>query len=146
MIDPFEAGPQRVAIEPASADGFETRDQGFQRRDREGEAMRLDGKYNGQQIVPKAFVDEVRRGGDRQQFSGAGYRMLPGGSYRSMWWVLHNEHGAYSARGIHGQAIYVDPAAEMVIARFGSHPMGANSNLDPMSLPAYDAHARHLMK
>jgi CubicO group peptidase (beta-lactamase class C family) len=111
-----------------------------------GETMRLDGKFNGQQIVPKAFVDDVRRGGDRQKFSGAGYKTLPGGSYRSMWWVLHNEHGAYSARGIHGQAIYVDPAAEMVVARFGSHPLGANSNLDPMSLPAYDALARYLMK
>ena len=48
-----------------------------------------------------------------------------------MWWVSHNEHGAFTARGIHGQAIYVDPAAEMVIARFASHPLGANANLDP---------------
>ena len=110
-----------------------------------GEAMRLEGRFNGHQIVPKSFVDDVRRGGDRQKFSGAGYKTLPGGSYRSMWWVLHNERGAYSARGIHGQAIYVDPSAEMVIARFGSHPLGANANLDPMSLPAYDALARHLM-
>ncbi len=111
-----------------------------------GETMRLDGRFNGQQIVPKAFVDDVRRGGDRQKFSGAGYKTLPGGSYHNMWWVLHNEHGAYSARGIHGQAIYIDPAAEMVIARFGSHPLGGNVGIDPMSLPAYDALARHLTK
>jgi CubicO group peptidase (beta-lactamase class C family) len=63
-----------------------------------------------------------------------------------MWWVSHNEHGAFTARGIHGQAIYVDPAAEMVIARFASHPLGANANLDPMSLPAYHAMGRHLMR
>jgi len=111
-----------------------------------GEAMRLDGKFNGQQIVPKTFVNDVRRGGDTQKFAGAGYTTLPGGSYHSMWWVLHNPHGAYSARGIHGQAIYVDPAAEMVIARFASHPLGGNVNIDPMSLPAYDAVAKHLMK
>ena len=55
-------------------------------------------------------------------------------------------HGAYSARGIHGQAIYVDPAAEMVIARFASHPLGGNVNMDPTSLPAYDAVANWLMK
>jgi CubicO group peptidase (beta-lactamase class C family) len=110
-----------------------------------GEAMRLEGRFNGQQIVPKSFIDDVRRGGDRQQFAGAGYKTLPGGSYRSMWWVLHNAHGAYSARGIHGQAIYIDPAAEMVIARFASHPLGGNVNLDPTSLPAYDALSRHLM-
>lgn len=110
-----------------------------------GETMRLDGRFNGQQIVPKAFVDDVRRGGNRELFAGAGYKTLPGGSYRSMWWVLHNAHGAYSARGIHGQAIYVDPAAEMVIARFASHPLGGNVNLDPTSLPAYAALAERLM-
>ena len=110
-----------------------------------GETMRLDGKFNGQQIVPKAFVDDVRRGGDRAKFAPAGYKTLPGGSYHSMWWVLHNAHGAYSARGIHGQAIYIDPMAEMVIARFASHPIGGNVGIDPMSLPAYEALSRHLM-
>lgn len=111
-----------------------------------GEAMRLDGRFNGQQIVPKAIVDDVRRGGDRARFVPAGYKTLPGWSYRNMWWVSHNEHGAYMARGVHGQAIYIDPAAEMVIARFASHPLAGNVNLDPMSLPAYHAVAKHLMK
>jgi len=63
-----------------------------------------------------------------------------------MWWVTHNEHGAYTARGIHGQVIYIDPKAEMVIARFGSHPLAANANFDPTSLPAYHALAKHLMR
>jgi CubicO group peptidase (beta-lactamase class C family) len=110
-----------------------------------GELMRLDGRFNGQQIVPKTVVDDIRRGGDRTLFGDAGYRTLPGGSYRSMWWLLHNEHGAYSARGIHGQAIYIDPTAEMVIARFASHHLGANSNYDATSLPAYQAVAELLL-
>ena len=110
-----------------------------------GELMRLQGRWNGQQIVPRAVVDDIRKGGDRTLFAGAGYKTLPGWSYRNMWWVSHNEHGAFTARGIHGQGIYIDPAAEMVIVRFASHPLAANANLDPMSLPAYDAVARHLM-
>jgi CubicO group peptidase (beta-lactamase class C family) len=110
-----------------------------------GELMRLDGRVNGVEIVPKRVVDDIRRGGDRAKFVPAGYATLPGWSYRTMWWVSHNEHGAYTARGIHGQAIYIDPAAEMVIARFASHPLAGNVNLDPTSLPAYDAVARHLM-
>ena len=72
--------------------------------------------------------------------------MLPGGSYRSQWWVLHNENGAYSARGIHGQAIYVDPTAEMVIARFATFPISFNAAIDPTSLPAYQAVADYLIK
>jgi CubicO group peptidase (beta-lactamase class C family) len=111
-----------------------------------GEAMRLDGRFNGQQIVPKAVVEDIRRGGDRGHFAQAGYATLPGWSYRNQWWVSHNDHGAYSARGIHGQTIYIDPKAEMVIARFASYPLAANANIDPTSLPAYHALAKHLMR
>jgi CubicO group peptidase (beta-lactamase class C family) len=110
-----------------------------------GEMMRLDGYFNGQQIVPKAVVDDIRRGGSKENFAKAGFALLPGWSYRDMWWVTHNEHGAYSARGIHGQVVYIDPKAEMVIARFASFPLAANGNLDPTSLPAYHALARHLL-
>jgi CubicO group peptidase (beta-lactamase class C family) len=63
-----------------------------------------------------------------------------------MWWVTHNENGAFMARGVHGQAIYVDPAAHMVIARFSSHPQAGNAANDPTSLPAYEALAKHLMR
>jgi CubicO group peptidase (beta-lactamase class C family) len=111
-----------------------------------GEMMRLGGRFNDQQIVPAEVVHDIGRGGNRDHFALAGYTLIPGWSYRNMWWVSHNEHGAFTARGIHGQAIYIDPAAEMVIARFASHPLGANANLDPMSLPAYHAVARHLMR
>ena len=41
--------------------------------------------------------------------------------------------------------MYIDPVAEMVIARFASHPMAGNMNLDPTTLPAYHALAKHLM-
>jgi CubicO group peptidase (beta-lactamase class C family) len=111
-----------------------------------GEMIRLGGRYNGQQIVPPAVIADIRRGGNREQFAQAGYKTLPGWSYRDMWWISHNSHGAFAARGVHGQVIYIDPAAEMVIARFASHPMGANANLDPTSLPAYEALATHLMR
>jgi hypothetical protein len=33
----------------------------------------------------------------------------------------------------------------MVIARYASHPLASNINIDPHSLPAYEAVARHLM-
>ena len=111
-----------------------------------GEMMRLEGRYNGHQIVPVAVIKDIRAGGNRERFAGAGYTQLPGWSYRRMWWVSHNDHGAFAARGIHGQAVYVDPAAEMVVARFASHPQGANVHLDPTSLPAYHALAKHLLK
>jgi CubicO group peptidase (beta-lactamase class C family) len=110
-----------------------------------GLLMLEDGKLHGQQLFPKAVVDNIRAGGDKDAFAKAGYKTLEGGSYRSMWWLLHNEHGAFAARGVHGQTIYVDPAAGMVIVRFASFPSAKNANIDPTSLPAYQAVAEYLM-
>ncbi len=111
-----------------------------------GEMMRCDGAGNGEQIVSGAAVESIRGGGSKEAFAKAGYVFLPDSSYRSQWWIMPGNHGAFSARGIHGQVIYVDPAAEMTIARFASHPVAANSALDPTSLPAYRAMAEHLMR
>ena len=61
-----------------------------------------------------------------------------------MWWIPENKDGAYSARGVHGQTIYIDPASEMVIVRFASHPIAGNAANDATSLPAYQAVADYL--
>lgn len=104
------------------------------------------GKINGQRLFPKKVVGNIQAGGDRKAFAKAGYKSLAGGSYRSMWWVFHNKHGAFAARGVHGQTIYVDPTAQMVIVRFASYPMAKNAKIDPTSLPAYQAVAEYLME
>jgi CubicO group peptidase (beta-lactamase class C family) len=82
---------------------------------------------------------------DPAKFAKAGYALLPGWSYRNMWWVSNNPHGAYMARGIHGQSIYVDPKAEMVIVRYAAHPVAANGGNDPLTLPAFQAVAEALI-
>ncbi len=111
-----------------------------------GEMVRNNGRYNGQQILPAEVVADIRNGASREDFAKAGYALLPGWSYRNMWWVSHNAHGAFMARGVHGQAIYIDPTAEMVIARFASHPVAGNAANDPTSLPAYEALAKYLLE
>jgi CubicO group peptidase (beta-lactamase class C family) len=111
-----------------------------------GEMLRNDGFWNGRQVVPKAAIDGIRTGADPAKFIPAGYVTLPGASYRDMWWVTHNAHGAYCARGIHGQGVYVDPAAEMVIARFASHHVAGNAGIDPTTMPAYHAMGCYLMR
>jgi CubicO group peptidase (beta-lactamase class C family) len=103
------------------------------------------GEINGQQLFPKAVVENIRAGGNKRAFARAGYKTLEGGSYRSMWWVFHNKHGAFAARGVHGQTIYIDPTAEMVIVRFSSFPAAKNAKIDPTSLPAFQAVAEYLI-
>ncbi|MFC3096075.1 serine hydrolase domain-containing protein [Alteromonas sediminis] len=110
-----------------------------------GLAIANDGTVNGVQVIPKRAIDSIRLGGSKAAFAKAGYKTMPNGSYRSMWWHFHNEHGAFAARGVHGQTIYIDPTAKMIIVRFASHPVASNSVIDPTSLPAYEAIARFLM-
>lgn len=110
-----------------------------------GETIRNHGRFNGRQIVPSQIVEDIARGGDPEKFKPAGYTTLPGASYRNQWWVTHNAHGAFMARGVHGQGIYIDPKAEMVIARYASHPAAGNAANDPVTLPAYMALAKDLM-
>lgn len=111
-----------------------------------GQLLLDNGMMHGTRLVPDAAIARIRAGGDKAAFAKAGYTNLKGWSYRGMWWVSHNDHGAFMARGVHGQSIYVDPAAHMVIARFSSHPVAANGANDPTTLPAFHAMAAHLMK
>tara|TARA_R100000005_G_scaffold96271_1_gene81960 strand:- start:536 stop:1858 length:1323 start_codon:yes stop_codon:yes gene_type:complete len=111
-----------------------------------GQLMLDGGVIDGRRLIPESAIRSIRAGGDKVAFEKAGYKLLKGWSYRGMWWVTHNEDGAYMARGVHGQAIYVDPKARMVIARFASTPQASNAASDPTSLPAYDAVAKYLMQ
>ncbi len=110
-----------------------------------GEMLRNEGACGGEQVIPASVIDDIRFHGDSDAFGAQNFPTLAGWCYRNMWWVSNNANGAYAARGIHGQTIYIDPAAEMVIVRFASHPIAMNHFIDPTSLPAYQAVARFLM-
>ncbi|MGB4205697.1 MAG: serine hydrolase [Bacteroidales bacterium] len=109
-----------------------------------GELVRNKGKWRGKQIFPAEAVEDILKGGSREAFAKAGYDHLKGWSYRNMWWITGNDNGAFSGRGVHGQAIYIDPAAEMVIVRLASHPVAGNATNNPFSLPAYQVVADYL--
>lgn len=74
-----------------------------------GQLVLDDGRLGGEQLLPQAAIASLRRGGDPKAFAAAGYGLLTGWSYRSMWWVAHDDHGAFAARGVHGQTICIDP-------------------------------------
>lgn len=112
-----------------------------------GEMMLQGGRWQGRQIIPAEVVDDIRFGSNVAPFAASDYgKKLPGWSYRNMWWVSNNADGAFMARGVHGQAIYIDPAAEMVIVRLASNPNASNTLNDYISLPAYQAVADYLKR
>ena len=111
-----------------------------------GEMLRNKGKVGNKQIIPEEAVELVAKGGDPNVFAKSEeYPKLKGWSYHNFWWITNNAHGAYMARGVHGQAIYIDPAAKMVIVRFASNPLSSNKYIDPISIPAYEAIAEYLL-
>lgn len=109
-----------------------------------GQLMLNKGTINGERLVPREAIESIVAGANPESFAKAGYSSIPDGSYKSYWWLFHNENGAYAARGVYGQTIYVDPTAEMVIVRLASHPDPSNASNDPTSLPAYQAVADYL--
>jgi len=111
-----------------------------------GELMRCEGAWAGKQVLPAAVIADIRRGSDPAKFAMAGYTLLPGYSYRNMWWVSHDPLGVFEGRGIHGQRLYIAPEAEVVIARFASHPVASSAANDPITMPAFAALAELLMR
>ncbi len=110
-----------------------------------GELLLNGGDWRGERILPIETVSDIKRGGSKAAFAKSDHPGLKGWSYRNMWWITENEDGAFAARGVHGQTIYIDPKAEMVIVRLASHPVAGNAANDATSLPAYQAVADYLM-
>ncbi|MEO7218591.1 MAG: serine hydrolase [Gemmatimonadaceae bacterium] len=128
---------------PFAGGGFNA---GLRDMARFGELIRNNGRWKGVQILPASAVEDIAKQGSKEAFAKSGHPELPGWSYHDMWWHTGNADGAFAARGVDGQTIYIDPAAEMVIVRFASNPVAANSANDPTSLPAYEAVAKYRMK
>jgi hypothetical protein len=76
---------------------------GLRHLGRLGLLMLNEGEINGRRLFPAQVVENIRAGGDPAKL--AGFPTIPNGSYTSQWWVFHNDHGAFAARGVHGQTI-----------------------------------------
>lgn len=83
------------------------------------------GFTNGKQIVPADFFADIKQNGDKEAFRrGTEYAdTMPNGAYRNQFWKTGNANDAFFGVGIHGQYVYIDPTAEVVIAKLSSHPI-----------------------
>jgi CubicO group peptidase (beta-lactamase class C family) len=95
------------------------------------------GMYNGRQIVPVHWIDDIRHGGDPQAWKkGPEYsyfRTLSGydnGSYRNYWYVADPRRGHITAIGLAGQLIVIDPSSNTIVVKFSSHATPAIDQYD----------------
>ncbi|TSE02281.1 serine hydrolase [Mesorhizobium intechi] len=109
-----------------------------------GEMMRQGGTANGRRVVPEAWVrDTTVTGGSSEAWQrGAMQPLFPKGRYRNKWYQTGFENGAYCGIGIHGQWLYVDPKAEVVIAKMSSQPVPVDDPLDLELVAFFEALSR----
>lgn len=90
-----------------------------------GQMILAGGSFNGQQIVPIAWIDDTRYADKncKQLFADGSYAsMLPGGHYRNQFWVGDSTQGILMCIGIHGQTIHINMTTGVVIVKLSSHP------------------------
>lgn len=102
------------------------------------------GLFNGNQIVPGDWVSSTRNG-ENAKFRQEPFRnQMPNGAYRNQWWVVDVDTGVHAGRGIYGQMIYIDPAAEMTAVKFSTWPKPTIPENIGYSLGAFAAIAGRL--
>lgn len=85
---------------------------------RVGLLMANGGELDGRRIVPEAWVERGRGSETAYLQPGKlGPEEDPDFGYANQWWPLGGESRAFAGRGVHGQLLYVDPEAEVVIAK-----------------------------
>ncbi|HYE70820.1 MAG TPA: serine hydrolase [Aquabacterium sp.] len=94
---------------------------------RVGETLRLGGRYNARQVVAQDVIAEIRKGGDTGKFVANGQAARAGYSYHNQWWIPHDRDGTFEMKGLNGQHMHINPAAELVIVKLSSHPVGDTS-------------------
>jgi CubicO group peptidase (beta-lactamase class C family) len=105
-----------------------------------GQLIADKGVMAGKQVLADSVVDAVLGGGDRELFAKGSHADLGDWSYRSQWWYRHVDGRICpTARGAHGQLLYIDPELDIVIARFASAQHAPSVLLDPITWPLVDA-------
>jgi CubicO group peptidase (beta-lactamase class C family) len=78
------------------------------------------GTVHGSAVVPRSWIEDVRRGGLRDVDLSALPPWHAGGFYRNQFWLTGDEHGCLFGAGIYGQCIWMNPATDTVVAKLST--------------------------
>ena len=73
-----------------------------------GQLCLQQGRWEGKQIVSKAWIEESTS--KKSRWEEAGY------DYGYLWWLVDEENKCYAALGDGGNVIYINPSKQMVVA------------------------------
>jgi CubicO group peptidase (beta-lactamase class C family) len=111
-----------------------------------GLLMAGDGALGDRQIVPRDWVRKSR-GSDLPHLAvGAlGVEGAEHYGYANQWWTLGETcFNAFTGLGVHGQFLFVDPAAEVVVVKCSAWPVEEDPERDRETIAALRRVAEHL--
>ena len=112
-----------------------------------GQMVLQKGRYNGQQIVSAAWIDDIRNNGKNSAWKPTHYsKIWPDGFYRNQWYVSKDDHDSFFAVGVNGQHIWINPKTNVVIVKFSSFPKSADKDSMMTAMSGMNAVARYLGK
>jgi CubicO group peptidase (beta-lactamase class C family) len=94
--------------------------------------------------IPAAARASIFGGGNRNLYASSKYAERSRGSYRSQWWVAHDDFGSISALGVYGQRVHIETETGIIMVRFGSHPLASNLHTDALHQSALEALRRFI--
>ena len=94
----------------------------------------------------RAFLEDLQRGDAAAWSKGDLAYLYPGlpMRYRNQWYVLDGDAPLYFGMGIHGQNLFVDPANELVIAKFSSQATPLDAPRIALTMRAVSQLRKHL--
>lgn len=108
-----------------------------------GEMVRRGGvSLTGIQVVPESWIRDSYTGGpdSREAFAlSPDDNRMPGGMYRNQFWSPFPGRDLLLCLGIHGQMVYVNPAAEVVAVKLSSWPTPQDAHALFANIAAFDA-------
>ena len=108
MVDGLGEGATEISFTGLSA---RLRDYG-----RFGLLMAQDGIWEGERLLPEGWVRQATVPSKPQVMAGRLYSGYPLG-YQYQWWSLPWGDGVFTAQGVNGQFVYVDPQSDLVVVQ-----------------------------
>lgn len=92
-----------------------------------------DGQLGDRQIIPKAWMHDATTVPAEAPHLRVAWRSANLG-YGYQTWVFPSERRMFALLGVHGQAIYVDPASRLVMVHTAVRPRAADPNEETIAL------------
>jgi CubicO group peptidase (beta-lactamase class C family) len=113
-----------------------------------GQLVVQGGSRDGQEIIPKSWIDDITLNGDPEAWQqGEFAELYPDldAHYRSKCYVLRGEEPLIFGLGIHGQNVFADPVNDIVIAKHSCQALPIDDPANDLTMKMVEA-VRNFLK